>query len=102
MEIDNSSFRRVEQFKYLGKGLTNQNCIQEQIRSRLKSGNACCHSVQNMLCSGLVYKNIKIKIYRTVILPVVLYGCKTWSLTSREERRLRVFENRVLRGIFGA
>ena len=55
-----------------------------------------------MLCSGLVYKNIKIKIYRTVILPVVLYGCKTWSLTSREERRLRVFENRVLRGIFGA
>jgi hypothetical protein len=48
-----------------------------------------------------VLKNLKIKIYRTIILPVVLYGCKTWSLTLREERRLRVFENRVLRGIFG-
>jgi len=46
-------------------------------------------------------KNLKIKIYRTIILPVVLYGCKTWSLTLREERRLRVFENRVLRRIFG-
>jgi hypothetical protein len=46
-------------------------------------------------------KNLKIKIYRTTILPVVLYGCETWSLTLREERRLRVFENRVLRGVFG-
>jgi hypothetical protein len=48
----------------------------------------------------LLYKNLKIKIYRTIILPVVLYGCETWSLTLREERRLRVFENRVLR-VFG-
>jgi len=46
-------------------------------------------------------KNLKIKIYRTVILPVVLYGCETWSLTLQEERKLRVFENRVLRRIFG-
>ena len=46
-------------------------------------------------------QNLKIKIYRTIILPVVLYGCETWSLTLREERRLRVFENRVLRRIFG-
>jgi hypothetical protein len=58
--------------------------------------------VQNILCSGLLYKNIKIKIYRTVILPVVLYGCETWSLILNEESRLRVFENRVLRGVFGA
>jgi len=57
--------------------------------------------VQNLLSSSLLSKNIKIKIYRTVILPVVLYGCETWSLTLREERRVRVFENRVLRGIFG-
>ena len=49
----------------------------------------------------LVHKNLKIKIYRTIILPVVLYGCETWSLTLREERRLRVFENRVLRRVFG-
>jgi len=84
----------------IGNSLTDQNCIHEEIKSRLQSVNACYDSVQNVLCSGLISKNIKI--YRTVILPVVLCGCETWSLTLREERRLRVFENRVLRGIFGA
>ena len=100
MKADNSSFERVEEFKYLGTILTNKNSIQEEIKSRLKSGNACYHSVQNLLSSSLLSKNLKIKIYRTIILPVVLYGCETWSLTLREERRLRVFENRVLRRIF--
>jgi hypothetical protein len=57
--------------------------------------------MQNLLSSSLLYKNLKIKIYRNIIFPVVLYGCKTWSLTLREERRLRVFENGVLRRIFG-
>ena len=77
------------------------NSIQEEIKNRLKSGNACCHSVQNLLSSSLLSKNIKIEIYRTTILSVVLYGCETWSLTLREERRLTVFENRVSRRIFG-
>ena len=80
--------------------LTDQNSIQEEIKSRLKSGNACYHSVQNLLSSSLLSKNIKIKIYRTLILPVVLYGCETWSLTLREERRVKVFENGVLRRVF--
>ena len=93
--------KRVEEFKYLGTTLTNQNSIQEEIKSRLKSGNACYHSVQNLLSSNLLSKNLKIKIYRTIILPIVLYGCETWSLTLREECRLRVFENRVLRRILG-
>ena len=62
--------------------------------------NACCHSVQNLLSFSLLFNNIQIKIYGTIILPVVLYGCETWSLTLREERRLRVFENRVLRTTF--
>jgi len=82
----------------LGTTLTNQNSIQEEIKSRLKSGNACYLSVQNLLSSSLLSTNLKIKIYRTIILPVVFYGRETWSLTMREERtRLRVFENRVLR-----
>ena len=81
--------------------LQNQNSIAEEIKSRLKPGNVCYHSVQNLLSSRLLSKNLKIKIYRTVILPVVLYGYETWSLTLREERKLRVFENRVLRRIFG-
>jgi len=91
----------VENFKYLGTNLKNQNYIQEESKSRLKSVNACCHSVQNILFSRLLSKNLKMKIYVIIILPVVLYGCETWSLTLREERRLRVFENRVLRRIFG-
>jgi len=77
-----------------------QNSIQEEIKSRLKSGNACYHSVQSLLSSSLLTKNLKIKIYRTIIVSVV-NGCETWSLTLREERRLRVFENRLLRKIFG-
>jgi len=81
--------------------LTNQNSVSEEIKSRLRSGNACYHSVQNLLSSRLLSKNLKIEIYRTIILPVVLYGCETWSLTRRKERKLRVFENMVLRRIFG-
>jgi hypothetical protein len=80
---------------------TNQISIQEEIKSRLKLGNACYWSEQNLLSSSLLSRGLKIKIYRTIILPV-LYGCETWSLTLREERRLRVFENRVLRRVFGA
>jgi hypothetical protein len=57
--------------------------------------------VQDLVSSSLLSKNTKIKIYRTIILPVVLYGCETWPLTLRVEHRLRMFENRVLRGIFG-
>ena len=85
----------------MGTTLTNQNSIQEEIKSRLKSGNACYYSVQNLLSSGFLSKNLKIKINRTIILPVVLYGCETWSLTWREECRLSMFENSVLRRIFG-
>ena len=70
--------------------------MQEEIKSRLKSGNACYHSVQNLLSSSLLAKNIKINVYRTIILPLVLYGCETWMLTLREERRLRLYENWVL------
>ena len=92
---------RVEEFKYTETTLTYQNSIQEENKSRLKSGNACYHSVQNLLSSSLLSKNLKNKIHRT-ILSLVLYGCETWSLTLREERRLRVFEKRVLRRIFGS
>jgi len=67
----------------------------------LRWGNACYHSVQNLLSSSLLSKNLKIKIYRTIILPVVLYGCDTWLLTLREEHRLWVLESRVFRRIFG-
>jgi hypothetical protein len=86
---------------YIYISLTHQNSIQEEITSRLKSGNACYNSVQNILSSSLLFNNLKIKIYRTIILPLGLYVCEIWSLMLREERRLRMFENKVLRIIFG-
>jgi hypothetical protein len=77
-----------------GNAVTNQNLIQNEIKRRLIS-------VQNLLFSRLLSENLKIRIYTTIILPVVLYGCETWSLTVMEEHRLWVFENRVRRRIFG-
>jgi len=93
---------RVEEFKYLGTTITNQNSIQDETKIRLKSGNASYYSVQNLLSSNLLSKNLKINIYKTIILLVVLYGCETWSLTLREKCRVRVFESRVLKRIFGS
>jgi hypothetical protein len=81
----------THQLRYLGTTVTNQNLIVVEINWRLISGNDCYCSVQNVLSSRLLSKNAKIKIYKTIIFPMILYGCETWSLTLREERRLRVF-----------
>jgi len=78
IKTDNSSFERVKEFGYLGTTLTYQNYIQEEIKTRLKLGNACYHSLQNLLSSSLLSNNIKIKTYRTIILSFVLYRYETW------------------------
>jgi hypothetical protein len=100
IRIANESFEKVAEFKYLGMTLTNQNDIRDEIKSRLNYANACYYSVQNLLSSRLISKNLKIKMYETVILAVVLYGCEIRSLTLGEEHRLR-FLRRVLRRAFG-
>jgi hypothetical protein len=101
IEIANRSFANVSQFKYLGTTATNQNLIQEESKRKLSSGNACYHSVQSLLYSLLLSKNLKMRKYKTIIFPVILYECENWSLTLREEHRLRVFKNKVLRRTFG-
>jgi len=85
IKMDNKTFKMVGPFKYLATTLTNQNSFQGEIKRKLKSGNARHHSVWNLLSSNLIPKNIKIKIYRTIILPVVLYGCEILSLTLGEK-----------------
>jgi hypothetical protein len=84
IKVANKYFENVAQFKHLGTTVTNQNFIQEEIKRRLNSGNACYHSVQNLMSSRLLTRNIKIKIHKTIIFCVVLDECETWSLTLRE------------------
>jgi hypothetical protein len=93
----------VAHFRYLGTSVTNHKFIHGEIKNRLNSGNARYHSVQKLLSFRLLSKIlvVKIIIYKTIILSVVVYGCETWSLPLKEEHRLRMFENRVLRRIFG-
>ena len=101
IKTDDRSFERVVDLEFLGTTLTNQNTIQEEIKRNLKSGNACYHSVQNLLSSSLLCKNLNTKMYRKINLPVILYGCEIWLLTLKVVCRLWVSENRVLRRIFG-
>ena len=89
-------------WKSLGVTVTNTNDIREEIKRRINMGNACYYSLEKILSSRLLSKKLKVETYKTIILPVILYGCETWSLILREEHILRVFENKVLRKIFGA
>jgi hypothetical protein len=100
-KIRNESIKRVEHLKYLITHLANQNSIQEEFRRRLKSGSDCYLLLKIILPYRFLSKRINIQIYRTVSLPVVLYGHETWYLTLTVERRMRVFENRVQRKPFG-
>jgi len=97
--IGNKSFERVEQLRYLGTTITKV-AFMKKLRADWMQGMLATIRYR-IFCFPVCYPSIKIKIFRAVILPVVLHGCETWSLTLREARRLRMLENRVLRKIFG-
>jgi len=97
-----SSWFFLSTLNYDARSTTHQisiHCVLSVLKQQFAT--VCAKWVQNLLSSRLLSKNLKIKIYRTIILSVVLYGYETWSLTLREERKLRVFENKVLSRIFG-
>ena len=95
--IGNNSYEKVDTFKYLGSLLINQNSFYDEIKCNLKAGNLFYCSILALLSSWLLSKHLKIKIYKTVISSVVVYDCETWSLRLKEECRLRLFQNRILR-----
>jgi hypothetical protein len=104
IKIENGLFENVALFKCLEMRVKNQHLIQEKIKRRLDYGNSCYHSVQDLLSSRLLPTEVKksrIRVYKTIILPLILHGCETWSLTLREEHIPTIFENAVLRRIFG-
>jgi hypothetical protein len=101
IKVANRSFEDVGKFRYLGTTLADENCMHEEIKISLNSGDACHHPIQSLLSSRLLSRNMKVKTYKTIILPVVLYLHKNWSLRLSDKHRLRVSENRVLRRIFG-
>ena len=85
--IGNLSLGNVDKFRYLGVTVTNTNDNHEEIKRRINKGNACYYSLEKILSSRLLSRKLKVKTYKTIILPVVLYSCETWSLTLREEHR---------------
>ena len=96
--IGNLSFQNEEKFKYLGVTVTNTNDIREGIKRRKITGNVCYYSLEEMLWSRLLSKKLRVN---TIILPFELYDYETWSPTLKEKHRIRVFENKVLKKIFG-
>ena len=89
-------------FKYLGVMVTNTNDIREEIKRTINMGNVCYYSLEKILSSRVLSRKLKVNTCKTIILAVVLYGCRTWSLTLRKKYRLRLFLKKVLRKTFGA
>jgi hypothetical protein len=94
-------FEHVKEFSYLGSQVNQTNSISSEIQARNLSGNRCYHAYGKLMKSRALNRSSKLKIYKSLIRPVVTYGCEAWILTNRDEQNLRIFERRILRKIFG-
>lgn len=101
VSINNYNFERVEQFKYLGATVTADNNITEEIKGRVQSANRCVYSLKDLFKSKTLTRYSKLKVYTTVIRPILTYGCETWTITKDNEEKFRRFERKILRKIFG-
>ncbi|VVC44605.1 Reverse transcriptase domain [Cinara cedri] len=102
IEVEEYKFKRVDQFKYLGSIITQDNDIKTEISTRLQSANKCFFGLSKIFRSRAISKNLKVRMYLTLLRPIVLYGAETWPLRKTEERRIAVFERKVLRKMYGA
>jgi hypothetical protein len=102
IKIGEHEIERVQEFKYLGTQVNAQNIMKEEINSRIKQGNVVFYANKSLLGNKLLTRKAKIKLCKSVILPVVTYSCETWTLNEVEEEKLRIFERKVLRKIFGS
>lgn len=99
--INNYNFERVQRFKYLGAVITDDNDVTEEIKSRIQSGNRCLFALDKLIKSRNLTRSSKIKIYKSIVRPVLTYGSETWTMTKANEEKLRRFERKILRKIFG-
>jgi hypothetical protein len=99
--IDEYNFEVVQSFKYLGSIVNVDNDIEEEVKTRLSQGNRCFYALKHLFRNTLVSRNTKLRLYKTLIRPIVMYACETWSLTQKQEAYFNCFERRVLRSICG-
>lgn len=99
--IDTYNFEVVQSFKYLGSVLNVTNDVEEEIKTRITQGNKSFYALKHLFKSSLVSRATKLRLYKTVVRPIAMYGCETWSLTSKQEQMLNCFERRILRSICG-
>jgi hypothetical protein len=101
IEISGQKYEKVEMFMYLGSLVNNLNDIETEIKTRLTAGNKCYHALRQILKKRYISQSIKVRLYKTVIRPIVTYGVETWTSTEKMGKLLMTGERRVLRKIYG-
>lgn len=101
LHVGDKIYKGVAKFKYLGCTITDRNTREEEIEIRIQNALRCSAALHKVLVSKLLSRSTKIRIYKTVIRPILMYGCEAWTLTLKEENRLLVAERKILRKILG-